>query len=129
MTQKKQPNKKGYFSGINFNKHWSEKDWEKYFQAQDAYFLSEDEKDSKTKPLSRIRFEGNDEVKAFEPVLKAYGHTGFIAKIPEHNGRKFFGDDNPDEDYYPTTEEDHHFWKEGVPLGTLLISLSDLWII
>ena len=115
--------KRKFFKGINFNKPWAEADWEKFFQAQDAYRLAKQAEEIRKKPMPRIKFSSEDEVSAFEPVLKAYVQTNLPSIIPELNGAKFIGDENPEADYYPSAsdESDAHFWTEGAPLATVLI--------
>jgi hypothetical protein len=113
--------KKGYFSQIDFNKSWDENDWEKFFQAQDAYRLSSQDIDIRKKPLAKIKFEGSDEVIAFEPIVRAYGAEPGPSVFHELNGVPFYGDGNPEGDYHPATDEDPHYWGEGAPLTTVLI--------
>jgi hypothetical protein len=112
---------KEFFSKIDFNKPWDEDDWEKFFQAQDVYRLSLQSMEVRKKPMPRIRFEGSDEVVAFEPVMRAYGMTGLPAVFTQLNSLRFHGDDNPEQDYHPATDEDPHYWGEGAPLASVLI--------
>ena len=112
--------KKKFFNKINFNKRWDEEDWEHYFLAQDQYRLSA-LKGVGPKPISKFIFEGSDEVVAFEPVLRAYGGDRGPTVVEEVRGLPFKGDGNPEADYNPSTDEDPHYWREGVPLGSFLI--------
>jgi hypothetical protein len=113
---------KGFFKGINFNKTWAEADWEKFFQAQDAYRLSVQAKEIRKKPVPRIKFNGRDEVEAFDPVLKEYVQTNLPPILPQLHSPKFVGDENPEADYYPSIDDgDTHFWTEGAPLKTVVI--------
>jgi len=114
--------KREFFKGINFNKSWGENDWEKFFQAQDAYRFSVQSQEIRKKPLPRIKFDGRDEVAAFEPVIREYLQSNLPPIIPELHSRKFYEDDHPEADYYPSAcEEDTHYWTEGAPLTTVLI--------
>ena len=114
-------NKKGFFSKIDFNKAWDEEDWEKFFQAQDAYRVSCQSINVTKKPIAKIKFEGKDEVRAFEPVVHAYGGVGLPNVFHQLHGLPFYGDENPEQDYHPATDEDPHYWGEGAPLTTVLI--------
>ncbi len=114
-------NQKRFFSKINFNKRWDEKDWETYFKAQDEYRLASQVYEGK--PLPKIKYEGSDEVDAFEPVIRAYG-TGTSSApsvVDQLHGTPFTGDQNPTADYHPATDEDPHYWLEGAPLASVLI--------
>lgn len=115
--------KKEFFNKINFNKSWDENDWEKFFQAQDDYRLSIQNKEVRKKPITKIRFLGSDEVAAFEPILREYGtNFGTLPSVmSELHGQPFYGDANPEDDYHPATNEDPHYWGEGAPLSTVLI--------
>lgn len=110
-----------YFEKLNFNKRWDENDWENYFQAQDAYRLSAQHNEAPKKPLAKIRYEGTDEVRAFEPVIEAYGVSQPMAVLREIQGRPFLGDQHPEIDYHPATNQDPHYWLEGAPLASVLI--------
>ncbi|MFN0117997.1 MAG: hypothetical protein ACKVQC_06900 [Elusimicrobiota bacterium] len=114
-------NEKEFFSKIDFNKSWDEKDWENFFQAQDDYRLSLQSANIQKKPISKFKFEGTDEVRAFEPVIHAYGFSTNLSVIHELKNQPFVGDHNPDHDYHPATDEDPHYWGEGAPLTTVLI--------
>ena len=113
--------KNRFFKRINFNKPWSEEDWEKYFQAHEAYRLSVRNLEVKKKPAPKIQFETGDEVKAFDPILRAYGLETTPNVVYELKESHFVGDKDPDEEYTPTTLEDPHFWGEGAPLASLPI--------
>lgn len=113
--------KKEFFSKIDFNKTWDEDDWEKFFQAQDDYRLSCQNKEIRKKPMSKVKFIGPDEVAAFEPIIREYGFGGVPSVVHELQGQPFYGDQNPEEDYHPATDEDPHYWGEGAPLATVLI--------
>ncbi len=113
--------KKEFFSKINFNKNWEEDDWEKFFEAQDAYRVSAQTNDIRKKPASRIKFIGTDEVAAFEPVFREYGMHNVPPVFQEIREKSFHGDENPEEEYHPHADEDPHYWVEGAPLATLLI--------
>ena len=63
---------KEFFSKIDFNKSWDEEDWEKFFRAQDDYRLATQNKEVRKTPMSKIRFNGTDEVAAFEPDLVVF---------------------------------------------------------
>jgi hypothetical protein len=110
-----------FFENINVNKRWDEKDWESYFQAQEAYRLSTQMNDLPKKPLPKIRYIGTDEVKAFEPVIEAYGISQPVPVLGQIQGRPFLGDQYPEIDYHPTTDQDPHYWVEGAPLASVLI--------
>ena len=112
---------KKFFEKINFNKNWNEADWEKFFQAQDAYRLALQTKEIRHKPISRIKFYGTDEVAAFEPVIKEYALFDVPPVFQQIKGKTFEGDENPAVDYHPHTDEDPHYWVEGAPLATVLI--------
>jgi len=112
---------KKFFGKINFNKRWKETDWEKFFQAQDAYRLDIQTRAIHKKPISRIKFEGTDEVAAFEPVIRAYAMINVPSVFHEIREKRFVGDMLPEVDYFPQSDEDPHFWGEGVPLSQLLI--------
>ena len=114
-------NKKEFFNKIDFNKPWDEADWEKFFQAQDAYRLAIQNNNIRKKPIAKFKFIGSDEVVAFEPVIREYGADGGPTVVNQLNGVPFFGDQNPDQDYHPATDEDPHYWGEGAPLATVLI--------
>jgi hypothetical protein len=113
--------KKQYFNRINFNKTWNENDWEKFFIAQDDYRLSVQNQDIRKKPVSKIKFEGTDEVAAFDPILRAYGFGSALNILQELQNISFRGDKNPEEEYQPPTDEDPHYWVEGAPLASVLI--------
>jgi hypothetical protein len=113
--------KKIYFGKIDFNKPWSEQDWEQFFQAQDAYRVSCQNVVIRKKPIPKIKFEGNDEVAAFEPVIREYGAGVESTVVDQLQGLPFRGDENPEDDYHPATDEDPHYWSEGAPLSTVLI--------
>lgn len=110
-----------FFSKIDFNKSWDEEDWEKFFQAQDAYRLSRQTAEISKKPMSRIKFVDADEVTAFDPVIRAYGAMAFPMVFQELRSTPFSGDTNPETDYYPTSQENPHYWGEGAPLASVLI--------
>jgi|GEM_PF-3945352 len=110
---------KNYFKRINFNKRWDESDWEKYFQAHDAYRLSRRLAEIRKKPLPKINFDKGDEVEAFEPILREYGADFTPGVINELKSIPFAGDQNPEEEYAPFTNQDSHFWGEGAPLASL----------
>jgi len=114
-------NEKKFFDKINFNKRWDESDWEIYFQAQDDYRVSKRLDEIRKKPLSKIQFEGSDEVAAFEPIMREYGLVTSPAVFEQLHSKPFEGDTNPEEDYHPSTQENPHYWGEGVPLSNLLI--------
>jgi hypothetical protein len=113
--------KKSFFEKIDFNKSWDEDDWEKFFQAHDTYRNSSQSQSQTAKPLSRIKFEGSDEVIAFEPVMRAYSTFQMPSIVNQLDNEAFYGDGNPEEDYHPTTDQDPHYWVEGAPLATVLI--------
>jgi hypothetical protein len=113
--------KKGFFDKIDFNKRWEEEDWERYFEAQDEYRITVQMANVRKKPATRIKFEGPDEVAAFEPIVRQYGFGEPPSVIDQLRNRPFHGDTNPDEEYQPTTDEDPHYWGEGAPLATSLI--------
>lgn len=113
--------KKTFFDKIDFNKRWDESDWEKYFLAQDAYRVETQNSTLTKKPIPRIKYEGSDEVEAFEPVIRAYGAQEVPSVVKQIGGQPFVGDQNPDIDYHPHTDEDPHYWKEGAPPKTVLI--------
>ena len=115
MEQKK------FFQKINFNKTWTEDDWEKFFTAQDDYRVSLQNQEIRKKPMSKIKFIGPDEVAAFEPLVKEYGAAPELAIYGQLQGQPFYGDGNPEVDYHPATDEDPHYWREGAPLSTVLI--------
>jgi hypothetical protein len=110
-----------FFSKIDFNKTWDEEDWEKFFQAQDAYRLARRTTEVRKKPMSKMQFEGSDEVLAFQPILREYGNGGGPAVVHQLRDKPFAGDDDPEADYHPATNEDPHYWGEGAPLATVLI--------
>ncbi len=112
---------KEFFRKIDFNKTWDEADWEKFFQAQDDYRVSHQNKEVRKKPMSKIKFVGPDEVKAFEPIIREYGVAAGPSVVQQLNGQPFYGDANPEQDYHPATNEDPHYWGEGAPLATVLI--------
>jgi len=114
-------NKKKFFNKIDFNKLWDESDWEKYFQAQDAYRMSLRSEQIRKKPISRFQFEGSDEVAAFEPVVREYGYLEPPSVVEQIRGVPFNGDSDPESDYHPATDEDPHYWGEGAPLAASLI--------
>lgn len=113
--------KKQFFSKIDFNKPWDEKDWEKFFQAQDDYRLAVQNTEIRKKPAAKIVFIGPDEVAAFEPVMQAYGVSDNLFPFDDKGKNGFLGDANPDLEYHPPTNEDPHYWGEGAPLATVLI--------
>jgi hypothetical protein len=113
--------KKEFFNRLDFNKVWDEDDWEKYFKAQDDYRISIQNKEIRKKPIPKMKFIGSDEVVAFEPLLKEYGFGSGPGVVSELHGEPFVGDQNPEEDYHPATNEDPHYWGEGAPLATVLI--------
>lgn len=113
--------KKTFFDKIDFNKAWDEEDWERYFLAQDEYRMESRIADVRKKPAAKIKFEGTDEVAAFEPVIREYGFGELPTIINQLKNRPFQGDTNPDEEYQPTTQEDPHYWGEGAPLASSLI--------
>ncbi len=113
--------KREFFTKIDFNKTWDEDDWEKFFQASDAYRLSRQNKEVRKKPMSKIKFVGPDEVAAFEPIVREYGFGNVPSVVHELQGQPFYGDQNPEDDYHPATNEDPHYWGEGAPLATVLI--------
>jgi hypothetical protein len=113
--------KQGFFEKIDFNKSWDEDDWEKFFQAHDSYRNSHHAAPQTAKPLSRIKFEGSDEVIAFEPVMRAYSTFNIPSIVNQLNNQAFYGDGNPERDYHPSTDQDPHYWGEGAPLATVLI--------
>ncbi len=113
--------KKTFFDKIDFNKSWDESDWEKYFLAQDEYRMASRIADVRKKPASKIKFQGPDEVAAFEPVIREYGFGDLPTVIDQLKNRPFQGDTNPDDEYQPSTEEDPHYWGEGAPLASSLI--------
>src|SRR5688572_7075000 len=112
---------KEFFGKIDFNKSWDEEDWEKFFLAQDDYRIASQNKEVRKKPLEKIRFEGSDEVEAFEPVIRLYGLAPSPPVVQQLTGLPFAGDGNPEADYHPSTDEDPHYWGEGAPLATVLI--------
>ncbi len=112
---------KNFFSKINFNKTWTENDWEKFFLAQDDYRLASQNKEVRKKPMSKLKFSGPDEVTAFEPILREYGFGSVPSVVHQLHGIPFLGDKNPEADYHPATDEDPHYWGEGAPLTTVLI--------
>lgn len=114
-------NEKEYFSKIDFNKNWDVADWEEFFQAQDDYRVSLQNKDVRSKPMEKIKFIGPDEVKAFEPIIAEYGVVPAPSIVQQVHGQPFYGDKDPDSDYHPATNEDPHYWGEGAPLSTVLI--------
>lgn len=113
--------RKEFFSKIDFNKSWDEDDWEKFFQAQDDYRVSRRQSEIRKNQMSKIKFVGPDEVAAFEPVLREYGNDTSMPVFQQLQGQPFSGDQNPDDDYHPATDEDPHFWGEGAPLASVLI--------
>lgn len=113
--------KKEFFNKIDFNKTWDEDDWEKFFQATDEYRLSRQNEEVRKKPMSKIKFTGPDEVAAFEPIVREYGFGGGPSVVQQLHGQPFYGDQNPEDDYHPATDEDPHYWGEGAPLATVLI--------
>jgi hypothetical protein len=112
---------KEFFSKIDFNKAWDENDWEKFFQAQDDYRQSCRNKEIRKKPMSKLKFQGPDEVLAFEPIVREYGFGGVPSIVHQLQGLPFAGDEDPEADYHPATNEDPHYWTEGAPLATVLI--------
>jgi hypothetical protein len=114
-------NEKSFFTKIDFNKTWDEEDWEKFFQAHDSYRNSTQTFQAGQKPLPRIKFEGSDEVVAFEPIMRAYSSTNIPSIVNQLKNEAFYGDGNPDIDYHPATDQDPHYWGEGAPLATVLI--------
>lgn len=113
--------KKEFFNKINFNKTWDEEDWEKFFCATDDYRLSRRSSEIRKTPMPKIKFEGSDEVIAFDPILKDYGFEGGPSIVHQLHGQPFVGDENPENDYHPASDEDPHYWGEGAPLATVLI--------
>lgn len=113
--------KKDFFKKIAFNKAWNEDDWEKFFQAQDSFRLAAQTADVHKKQISRIVFEGTDEVKAFEPIVHAYGTSGVPSILYQLPDNMFEGDKHPEAEYHPGADEDPHYWGEGAPLSTVLI--------
>lgn len=111
----------GFFNKIDFNKPWNESDWEKFFQAQDAYRMSFRTNEVRKKPMSKIKFHGTDEVAAFEPVMREYSSGSSPTIVQQLRAVPFYGDGNPEVDYHPATTEDPHYWGEGAPLATVLI--------
>lgn len=114
-------NKRDFFRKINFNKVWSEEDWELYFQAQEAYRVSAQTEKIRKEPISRIKFVGDDEVDAFDPVLREYGVQTAPDVLRQIQTKSARHAGHAEEDYFPTAEEDAHIWGEGVPLGGLPI--------
>ena len=112
---------KEFFSKIDFNKAWDEEDWEKFFAAQDDYRVASQNNVVRKKPMSKVKFQGPDEVLAFEPIVREYGFGGVPSIVQELQGVPFAGDDDPEADYHPATDEDPHYWGEGAPLATVLI--------
>jgi len=112
---------KEYFKRINFNKPWKEKDWERYFQAHEAYRLAVRNSEIRKKPMAKIKFEDSDAVMAFEPILREYGVETTPNVVKELKSVPFIGDTHPDLEYTPATSEDPHFWGEGAPLASLPI--------
>jgi hypothetical protein len=106
---------------LNYNKRWDESDWENYFRKMDIYQDSRRLLDIHKKPLSKIAYVGTDEVKAFEPVMRAFGQSSGPSIVDEIKTAPFFGDENPEADYHPSTDEDPHYWLEGAPLASVLI--------
>ncbi|MCG3204507.1 MAG: hypothetical protein KCHDKBKB_01222 [Elusimicrobia bacterium] len=112
---------KKFFTNIDFNKSWDVEDWEKFFQAQDDYRVSCQNQEIRKKPMAKIKFVGPDEVKAFEPLIHEYGVTTAPSIVGQIHGEPFVGDQCPEADYHPATNEDPHYWGEGAPLSTVLI--------
>ena len=112
---------KEFFKKIDFNKPWEETDWEKFFQAQDDYRISSQNKEVRKIQMSKIRFIGPDEVEAFEPLIREYGISAGPSVVEELHGQPFYGDGHPESDYHPATDEDPHYWGEGAPISTVLI--------
>lgn len=110
-----------YFKRINFNKRWAEADWEKYFQAYDAYRVSEKGNEIRRKPAPKFKFLGVDEVDAFEPVLTEFGSGSAPSVLNELHLRPFPDTLDPDTGYVPTALDDPHHWIEGAPLASLPI--------
>jgi len=113
--------KRDFFSKIDFNKSWDEDDWEKFFQAQDDYRVACQNKVIRKKPMAKLKFVGPDEVAAFEPIIREYGFGGVPSIVHQLQGVPFQGDQDPESDYHPATDEDPHYWTEGAPLATVLI--------
>ena len=111
---------KDYFQQINFNKNWSESDWERYFEAHEAYRLSRRADQVRKHPMDKIRFvKGEDDVTAFEPILRAYGFDMGPAILEQIRTRPFAGDKDPFADTAPPASAPAHFWSEGAPLASL----------
>jgi hypothetical protein len=83
--------------------------------------VSNQNKEVRKKPMSKIKFVGSDEVEAFEPIIREYGVAPGPSVVSQLNGEPFYGDANPEADYHPATNEDPHYWGEGAPLSTVLI--------
>lgn len=112
---------KNYFDKIDFNKPWDESDWERYFVAQDEYRIASRISEVSKKPVSKVKFEGADEVAAFDPIIRQYGFGDMPSVFNQIKSRAFEGDTNPDQEYQPSTAEDPHYWGEGSPLASSLI--------
>lgn len=114
-------NEKDFFKKINFNKPWDEDDWERFFDAHEAYRIAARNLEVRKEPMPRIRFGRGDEVEAFEPVLRAYGFELEPSIINQLHSKPFKDDPDEEADFAPAASEDAHFWGEGAPLAHMPI--------
>ncbi|MCB4757448.1 MAG: hypothetical protein LHV69_10540 [Elusimicrobia bacterium] len=111
--------KKDLFRRINFNKRWDENDWERYFEALEAYRLANKSLEIRKKPVQKFKFLETDEVDAFEAVLREYGPETVPTVLKEIENWSFFSKKAPSLNDSSTNEDLSQCWGEGAPLASL----------
>jgi len=99
--------RKDYFKDLDFNKDWTEEDWEKFFQLQDEYLTQ------KLNPTLILRLRSSTSRPVLTDIDKAFSELGLQSEVPAIQGLDEKTDSGPGAS---PLDDPIHVSKEGTSL-------------